>query len=359
MFQLEKDDFNKVSHLVKSRNEISIFSVIKGTMPGKIYVNNPVTPTTALIRTCECNLIAGSIDDCVFNSEVSAELDFWDPLTPDSSEWNDLIPAIHKNPNIRKYKRRHYILSADDFKESTKLLTEGFVLEKIDIDLLGQSKYENSEKLLEWIADWGENTAFQKYGVGYFIHNDSVIVSWSLSDCCFGKEITIGIHTDERYRKSGFGEIVVSAVAKDCFKKGYEKINWLCVDKNKGSIALAEKLGFQYHNSYYAFTSYPPIENLGDLSEAEWFEWGEYFENASGTSDFLIWDSLYCYIKSNDVEKTIRVMESLERSGNTLDYSKFQTYISYLNKYGFGSNFSSQVWSDFINKKLVYGIDHN
>lgn len=298
MFKLKNNDFNKVVHLVKSRNELSVLSVIKGTMPGEIYVNSTDNPTATLIKTCECNLIAGSSNDVNFNSNVSKALDFWDTLTPDSSEWIDLIPAIHKNPFVRKYKRRHYILSVDDFKECNNPIKDGFIIEKVDIDLLKQSCYENAEKLLEWIEEWGDDARFQKYGVGYFIHNGKVIVSWSLSDCSFDKKIAIGIHTDERYRKNGFGKVVASATVKDCFTKKYEKIDWLCVDTN------------------------------------------------------LIWDSLYCYIKSNDVEKTISIMTSLEQRKINLDYTRFKNYIINLQDYGLCSNFRSQVWLDFPNKNI-------
>jgi GNAT superfamily N-acetyltransferase len=352
MFELLNNDLNKVSHLIKSQNELSVLSVINGTIPGEIYVNNADNPTAALIKTCECNLIAGSPNDDNFNSEVSTVIDFWDQLTPDSSEWIDIIPTIHKNLFIRKYKRRHYVLTLDDFKECNTPLKDGFIIEKIDINSLKQCNYENSEKLLEWIDDWGDASTFQKYGTGYFIHNGKVIVSWSISDCCYDKKITIGIHTDERYRKNGFGSAVVSAVAKDCFNKGYDTINWLCVDTNRGSIALAEKLGFQFLNSYYSFSSYPPIENINDLSEAEWYEWGEYLENASKTVDCLIWESLYSYIKSNNVEKTISIMASLEQKKITVDYSNFKNYINYLQGYGLCSNFRNQTWISFLNKNI-------
>lgn len=352
MFQLKNNDFSKIAHLVKSQDELSVISVINGVMPGEIFVNSIDNPTVALIKTSECNLIAGSANDVDFNSEVSMKLDFWDQLTPDSSEWIDIIPSIHKNPFIRKYKRRHYILSRDDFEECNIPLKDGYTIEKVDLDLLRQKSYENSEKLLDWIADWDNDARFQKYGAGYFIHNDKVIVSWSLSDCSFDKEIAIGIHTDERYRKNGFGIIVVSATIKDCFAKGYEKIHWLCVDTNKGSITIAEKSGFKYNNDYYSFSSYPPIENLTDLSESEWYEWGEYLENASKTEDCLIWESLYCYIKSNDIKKTINIMISMEQKEIIIDYSRFKNYIIYLQDYGLCSNFRSQAWSDFINKRV-------
>lgn len=350
MIPIKNKEFSKIAHLIKSKNEISVLAVINGSMPGEIYVNNPDNPTAALIKTCECNLIAGSPDDVAFNSEISSQLDFWNPLTPDTSQWIDRIPAIHSNPFIRKYKRRHYVLSIDDFKECKEPLKDGFLIEKVNIDLLRQRGYENTDKLLEWIADWGDEAGFQKYGAGYFIHNNKVIVSWSLSDCCFEKEITIGIHTDERYRDNGFGKIVVSAVVRECFAKGYENINWLCVDTNKGSIALAEKTGFKYNNEYYSFSSYPPIENLKDLSEAEWHEWGEYLENAAKTEDRLLWECLYCYIKSDDAGKAINIMTIMEAKKIKIDYTSFKNYITYLQHNGMCSNFNSQVWVDFLNR---------
>lgn len=352
MFKLIDNDFNKIVPFIKSQNELSVLSVIKGVMPGEIYVNNIDQPTAALIKTSECNLIAGCTNDFVFNSEVSTELDFWDQLTPDSEEWIDIIPTIHKNPFVRKYKRRHYTLSIDDFQECKIPLKDGFILEKVDLNLLRKNSYENSEKLLEWAANWGDDASFQKYGAGYFIHNGKIIVSWSLSDCSFDKRIAIGIHTDERFRNNGFGIKVVSATAKECFMKGYKNIDWLCVDTNKGSIAIAERLGFRYCNSYYSFSTYPPIENVKDLSESEWYEWGEYLYNASQTEDCLIWDALYCYIKSNHVEKTIPLMTLMKQKNIDLDYSGINNYITYLQGFDLCSNFICITWINFLNENI-------
>jgi len=172
MYKLNSKDFGNVSHLIKSQNELSVLSVIYGVMPGEIYVNNMNNPTVALIKTSECNLIAGNTNDAVFNSEVSQELDFWDQLTADSSEWIDIIPTIHKNPYVRKYIRKHYSLSIDDYIECNMDLKDGFVIEKVDFGLLRQSTYENSEKLLDWIENWGDDSVFQKYGTGYYILHD-------------------------------------------------------------------------------------------------------------------------------------------------------------------------------------------
>jgi len=288
----------------------------------------------------------------VFNSEVSSKLDFWDQLVPDSCEWMEKIPTIHKNHFIRKYKRRHYMLSSDKFVDCYAPLKEGYILEKVDISFLRENYFENSEGILEWAENWGDDESFKKYGTGYLIRNDKVIVSWSLSDCSFEKTIAIGIHTDERYRKNGFGKIAAVATIRDCFTKGYEKIDWLCVDSNKGSIATAENLGFKFINHYYSFTSYPPIENLKDLSESEWHEWGEYLEDASKTEEPLVMECVYAYIKSNDVEKTINIMANIKQKKIELDYLRIKNWIIKLQTYGMCSNFTKKPWINFLNENI-------
>lgn len=353
MIKLTSEEYMKIAHLVKSHNELSVFSVINCVMPGEILVNNLVNPTAVLIKTCECNLIAGSPKDEVFNSEISTQLNFWEQLTPDSIEWFDKIALIHGNPFIRKYKRRHYELAPKDFVTSDNTLPEGYAIEKVNPAIISEKALENSEKLLYWVENWGEPENFQRFGSGYYVHNNKVIVSWSISDCSFEDRIAIGVHTDERYRKSGFGKIAVSATIKDCFDKGYQKIEWLCVDTNRGSIAIAEKLGFKLKNDYFSFTSFPPIENVGDLSEAEWHEWAEYLEAASEKEERLVMECVHSYIKANDVEKTIKIMLTMKNRKVNFDLSRFNNYVIKLQSCGLCSNFKDKVWGDFVNKNTV------
>lgn len=352
MIELNSKDFKKIIPLVKSQDELSVFSVINGDKPGEIYVNNIDNPTAALIQTSECNLLAGNPNDEDFNSEVSSELDFWDQLTPDSIEWTDKIPTIHENPFVRKYTRRHYVLTSDKFLECKTTLKEGYVLEKVNIPLLRENTFENSDKVLKWAEEWGDDEKFEKYGVGFLIRNDKTIVSWSLSDCSFENKIAIGIHTDERYRKNGFGKIVASTAVKECFAKGYQEIDWLCVDTNKGSRAVAEKLGFKYNNPYYSFTSYAPIENIEDLSEAEWYEWGEYLEEASKTKECLIYECLEAYVKANNVEKALHIIKLIKEHNMKINFLKFNKWINHLQGSGLCSNFSKKAWTDFINEQI-------
>lgn len=124
------------------------------------------------------------------------------------------------------------------------------------------------------------------------------------------------------------------------------------MDSNKGSRAIAEKLGFEFVNYYYSFTSFPPIENLKDLSEAEWHQWGEYLEDASKTEECLIWHCLYSYIKANDVEKTIETMTNMRHKEIEIDYLRIKNWIVELQGYDMCSNFAKESWIDFCSENF-------
>jgi hypothetical protein len=70
----------------------------------------------------------------------------------------------------------------------------------------------------------------------------------------------------------------------------------------------------------------------------------------------LIWESLYAYIKSNDVEKTINIMRTMKHKKITIDYLRFKNYIIKLQTYGMCSNFTKKDWIDFLNENIHLGI---
>jgi len=353
MIQLSKSDFPKVRHFIKSENELSTWSVIDGIMPGEIFANNAERPTTALIKTCECNLIAGEIDE-KFISEISTELDFWDNVTPDSSDWFDKIPLLHPNKYIHSFKRRRYTLSEPSFMKRDTPLPDGFTIENVNLEKLRSASYNNADRVLEWAKDCGSDATFIQNGVGTYIRNHETIVSWSLTDCGYFEQTTIGVQTDENYRKQGFGIKAVSETIQKCFEKGYKTINWLCVDSNQGSISIAERLGFEYKNNYYFFCSYLPTENLLDIPKKEWHDWAKYLEEAALQEPRLIIECLYTYIKADDVPKTIEIIKRLPKFGEELKMNKYQRDIGRFQSKGLCENFDNAEWQNFV-KSYNYG----
>ncbi len=344
MFKLNQDQYFRVLSLIKSELHLSVFSVIHGVMQGEIYVNNPEKPTAALIQTSECNLLAGDIDDEAFSATISDELDFWDPVFPDSEEWTRKIPEVHQNHFVRQYKRCYYSLKREDFVDTEKILPEGFVLEQVDPDFLRRNNFKYSDQILSSVEDWGEETSFRINGGGAYVRNEDSIISRSLWDCTYRDKVEIGIITHEdKYRKMGFATIATAATIKACFEKGYKTIGWHCVEANKGSRAIAEKLGFKLSCTYTAFSPYPPIENLTDLTALEWLDWAEYFETAAKTEPRLWTECLFSFIRANNVAKAREVLE-IHRRMNLYEHD-LSGFVQYLHTIGMATDFSSD-WAE-------------
>ncbi|MEK8213434.1 GNAT family N-acetyltransferase [Paenibacillus sp. FSL L8-0463] len=347
MIVLNKEEYGKVRHLVESQNELSVFSVLNGEMPGEVKVNSAEHPDAVLIETSETILLAGNAGDTDFNKEITGELDFWNNVTPDSAEWRDKIPAIHPNRFIREYTRYKYSLSSREFIHPELSLPEGYVMEPVNLKDLKQQNYGNADRILEWAQAWGSEERFEEGGCGCYIRKENQIVSWSLSDCSAGDVIAVGIHTDALFRKLGLAKKVVAGVVQLCFDKGYNRVEWLCVSSNAGSRAIAEGLGFKKENEYASFSSYPPIENQRDLSEEGWYDWGTYLERASKEEPKLAMDCLYCYIKANEVEKTMTFIRELTASGVEITPQRLADDISWFQKEGLCSAFNSPQWAEF------------
>lgn len=339
MYKLELNDYKKVLPLIQSKHHLSVFSVIQGIMQGEIFVNNLENPTATLIQTSECNILAGNTDDEAFNSSISDELGFWDPVFPDSEEWIRMIPLVHQNHFVRPYTRCYYSLTPENFIDTNKVLPQGFTVEQVDPNFLRLNNFKYADEIIGLMEDWGTEDSFVKNGGGAYVRNQDEIISRSMWDCTYDGKVEIGIETKRNeYRKMGLGTIAASSTIKACFERGYNTVGWHCVETNKGSRAIASKLGFKLKDTYTAFTPYPPIENPTDLSETEWNEWAEYFEN-SAKIDSRLWSECLCaYIKANNVAKANDAY-AIHKEKKLFEHN-FNGLIQYLHSIGMASNFN-------------------
>lgn len=346
MYKLNQENYIKVLPLLKSEYQLSVFSVIQGIMQGKIFVNNLENPTAALIRTSECNLLAGCVDDETFNSAISGELGFWDPIFPDSEEWIGKIPSVHQNHFVRRYTRCYYSLTPEGFIDTKRALPQGYVVEQVDPGFLRSKNLKHADEIIGLMENWGGDKGFLDNGGGAYVRNDYEIISYSICDCTYCDKAEIGIKTIEnKYRKMGFGIIAAAAAVKACFEKGYKTIGWHCVEANKGSRAIATKLGFSLKGIYSTFSSYPPIENPKDLSEAEWNEWAKYFENSAQTEPRLWSECLAAYIKANNVAKANEVL-AIHKVKKPFEHN-FNGLVRYLHTIGMATDFD-EGWAENV-----------
>lgn len=301
------------------QHELSIEAVIRGTVPGAIYVDDAGHPRSALVMTPECNLVAGDADDAPFNSGVKQRLDFHDDaIMCDTPAWERRIRDIHSNVAVRQYTRRYYQLEALRWRRYSDVLPDGYTVDYVYADNQDYRRYENGDKVSHWFnfTDWG---ALSGTCLGAYVRTASTIVSWCLADCVVDDRMEIGVKTDPQFRRQGLGAIAVAAAVSQCAASGIRQFGWHCVDFNVGSYTLAEKVGFVKIKDYRAYTPYPPVENPTDFGDEQWEEWARHYEAMNAIQPVYHWYAAQCWALAHNVSATIWHLQNLWRAGQKID----------------------------------------
>ena len=102
----------------------------------------------------------------------------------------------------------------------------------------------------DWVAQYADYAAYQKYGLGVVILKDEEPVSGASSYSSYMSGIEVEIDTREDYRRRGLACICGAKLILECQKRGWYP-SWDA--QNKWSLALAEKLGYHFDRAYTAY----------------------------------------------------------------------------------------------------------
>lgn len=359
MYVLQPSLYDKVVPLITSRNDVTVLSALQNTIDNEVLVDNIEAPSCTLLKLPGSNYVAGSTANQTFVEELPALLDFWDQLTPDDDSWRAIISQCHPNRYIRQYTRCHYELSKGDWQNPSFVVPPEYAIEKVDLSKMRISSLRNEDKIYDWASDYRDDNHFMQNGVGFYVSHANQITNWSLSDGHYQEKIAIGVQSDTGFRRKGLSIAAVAATINECFHRGFTTIEWLCVDFNKGSRAIAEKLGFRLVNTYVSFTPFPPCENYHDLSEQDWNKWAEYYEAHSMQEPKLLSEQLLAYIKGNNDKKakeTIRVISEKYDAAAIAEnqwLADLPNTIDYFHTIGMCSALSSNEWTDLL---CLFGI---
>lgn len=61
------------------------------------------------------------------------------------------------------------------------------------------------------------------------------------------------IYIDSAYRHQGYGKLMFKALANIAVDKGYQRIDWMCLDWNVKSIEFYESIGAKHLKEWYTF----------------------------------------------------------------------------------------------------------
>lgn len=239
-----------VSSLFAQWEETLIWSCLQGTM-GKIYADDLNNPTAAMA-------IIG--DFTFFAEKPNIEIVSYKPdwctqnfmiMVPQNENWQNTITHFYgeKAKIVSRYatKKEPDIFDKEKLQKAIASLPEQYHLSMIDERLFQMCKAETwSADLVSLFSDY-EN--YRNLGIGAVICKDNIIVSGASSYSRYQEGIEIEIDTKEEYRRKGLAYICGAKLILECLERNLYP-SWDA--HNKGSVALAEKLGYHYSHTYTA-----------------------------------------------------------------------------------------------------------
>lgn len=260
MRELSNQEFKRIIHLLNNEHVHCTFaySVIEERQPGRIFVDDPINPSSCLI-CCKSGkyLVCGNTDNDTFNEFLDDYLynrknhgRYFD-LYSSSKAWTKKLNKILFD-NAAKLSRQLFNLdysNLDSLSKCELLLPDHFELRRMDEDLF--IKYAN-EIDDSYFNLWGTAENFIRNGFGFCILKDNEFVSVCNTYYVKDSSAEIDIITLNGFRNQGFAVMTCTAFIKHCIEHNINPI-WDCDNGNKESKNLAKKLGFKSVETYEMF----------------------------------------------------------------------------------------------------------
>lgn len=246
----EITDTSNVLMLFDKWEETLIWSCLQGIM-GKIYADDLNKPTSAMAIIGDFTFFAGKPNiELVSYKPVWCTQNFM-IMVPQNEYWKNLITRFYREKAkiVSRYaiKKEPHIFNQEKLEKAVSSLPKQYTLSMIDERLYQMCKSEI------WSADLvSQFSSYKKYhelGLGVVICKDNLIISGASSYSRYREGIEIEIDTKEEYRRKGLAYACGAKLILECLKRNLYP-SWDA--QNKGSVALAEKLGYHYSHTYTA-----------------------------------------------------------------------------------------------------------
>ncbi len=252
------NDIIYVEKLFEGWEETMIWSCLQGVM-GDIYVTAEKSEEEVPTSTVA---ILGAF--AFFAGKPNRELVLYKPdlyqgdfviMVPQNPAWEALIEECY--PSSCKRVERYALKKEPDVfdKEKLQKIVDGLP-EDYEMKALDEAVFEETKKT-EWCCDWTAQypdwVTYQKLGLGVVILKDGQIVAGASSYTTYKDGIEIQVDTKEEYRRKGLASVCSAKLILECLERGIYP-SWDA--QNKGSLALAEKLGYHYSHTYTAYEVY-------------------------------------------------------------------------------------------------------
>lgn len=270
IIELKKSQFHRCKDLLLKQSQPEAKAVVEGVNPGRIFVDNINAPTSGVVWLGNNDgfFFIGNERNERFNNELNHFVDTvitpeakkvgltWFEGIGDHHKWDDTIKRVFANRHLGSWKQRVYTLEKNDYKSNFNLMIE----EGYDIVKMSEALFENKDKSIKNIdflhsqiaETWSSPDTFLHKGVGYCVIYKNEIVSICFSNFVVDNIHSIAIETLEEQQGKKLAQKVASAYVEDCMRNNFIPY-WDCMESNKPSIAVAERIGFRMKFHYVGY----------------------------------------------------------------------------------------------------------
>lgn len=235
--------------------------MIRGHSPGRVFVDQSTAPQAALVwvqgqsgfyllgkpgqeflrdveRLIDAELAAFLKARGVSSFEFSAD----DPA------WNLLIEHTFAKRELQSEPQLVYLLAQPRWHE----VEERAKAVPIDAALLaGPLGKEHFLTKMLWDC-WQSPDRFLANGLGNCCVVEDQVVSFCFTGYAGAQRHALVVETLPEFRQQGFAKLATAALLEQCHQRGIA-VHWDVMPTNKGSIALAESLGFAKAYDYQVY----------------------------------------------------------------------------------------------------------
>lgn len=251
VYRIVDSNLKKIESLFNDWNETLIWSCLQGYM-GTAWADSSVNPKSAQIVIGDFCFFAGKPNERLVRNKPKEHHSNFIIMVPENELWAKLIEQVYKESAAKVI--RYAIKKEADVFDRIKLnkFIES-VSEDYDIKLIDKKIFDITKEN-EWSTDFcSQFENFEKYsekGLGVVALHNGELVSGASSYTVYEDGIEIEIDTREDYRRKGLALACAAKLILECLaRKLYP--SWDA--HNKGSVALAQKLGYHFDKEYIAY----------------------------------------------------------------------------------------------------------
>lgn len=235
--------------IFKNCNDTLVWSCLQGIM-GEIHTNQSGDAAMAILG-----------DFAFYTGKPNEELVMFKPesckqdfviMVPQNEEWGQLIEKVYKDKakKIVRYaiRKEPDVFDVNKLEQVVSGLADGYelkMIEEAEFNMCKENGWAN-----DLVSQYKDYTMYEKLGLGTVVLYNGELVSGASSYSVYDKGIEIEIDTRVDHRRKGLAYACGAKLILECLKRGLYP-SWDA--QNKWSVALAEKLGYNFSHEYTAY----------------------------------------------------------------------------------------------------------